>query len=126
VNELRTELRGQLVVSDDPEARTEPREVWNAMHVDRPAITARCAGTADVVDAVNFARERGLLVAGRWCPIAHSRQLSCSRTPQQRCLRAAEQLCCGVRELEGTDCHVWTTSGQPEFPIGGHNARSIR
>lgn len=75
VNELRTKLRGQLVVSDDPEARTEPREVWNAMHVDRPAITARCAG---------------------------------------------------VRELEGTDCHVWTTSGQPEFPIGVHNARSIR
>ncbi|MGA9309405.1 MAG: hypothetical protein WBV74_03430 [Pseudonocardiaceae bacterium] len=85
VNELRTKLRGQLVVSDDPEARTEPREVWNAMHVDRPAITARCAGTADVVDVVNFARERGLLVAGRWCPIAHSRQPSCSRTTQQRC-----------------------------------------
>ncbi|MGH3983392.1 MAG: FAD-binding oxidoreductase [Pseudonocardiaceae bacterium] len=65
VNELRTELRGQLVVSDDSEARIEPREVWNAMHVGRPAITARCAGTADVVDAVNFARERDLLVAVR-------------------------------------------------------------
>jgi hypothetical protein len=65
VNELRTKLRGQLVVCDDPEARTEPREVWNAMHVDRPAITARCAGTADVTDAVNFARDRGLLVAVR-------------------------------------------------------------
>jgi hypothetical protein len=65
VNELRSKLRGQLVVSDDPEASTEPREVWNAMHVDRPAIKARCAGTADVVNAVNFARERGLLVAVR-------------------------------------------------------------
>lgn len=65
VNELRTKLSGQLGVFEDPEARTEPREVWNAMHVDRPAITARCAGTADVINAVNFARERGLLVAVR-------------------------------------------------------------
>jgi hypothetical protein len=65
INTLRTQLRGQLVVSDDPQASVEPRPVWNAMHVDRPAITARCAGTADVVDAINFAREHGLLVAVR-------------------------------------------------------------
>ncbi|HEX6404894.1 MAG TPA: FAD-binding oxidoreductase [Pseudonocardiaceae bacterium] len=62
---LRAQLRGQLVVSDDPQALSEPRPVWNAMHVDRAAITVRCAGTADVVDAVNFAREHGLLVAVR-------------------------------------------------------------
>ncbi len=36
VNELGTKLGGQLVVCDDPEARTEPLEVWNAMHVARP------------------------------------------------------------------------------------------
>jgi FAD/FMN-containing dehydrogenase len=65
INTLRTQLRGQLVVSDDPQASVEPRPVWNAMHVDRPAITARIAGTADVVDAINFAREHGLLVAVR-------------------------------------------------------------
>src|SRR5947209_1852105 len=65
VFELRTQLRGQLVVSGDPQARSEPRPVWNAMHVERPAITARCAGTADVVDAVNFARDHELLVAVR-------------------------------------------------------------
>src|SRR5690348_12146353 len=53
INTLRTQLRGQLVVSDDPQASVEPRPVWNAMHVDRPAITARIAGTADVVDAIN-------------------------------------------------------------------------
>ncbi|MGH3511465.1 MAG: hypothetical protein ACRDQI_16625 [Pseudonocardiaceae bacterium] len=64
VNELRTKLRGQLVVSDGPEARTEPREVWNAMHVDRPAITARCAGTADVIDGVNFARRLARVQGG--------------------------------------------------------------
>ena len=65
VNDLRTKLRGQLVVADDPEAGTEPREVWNAMHVGRPAITVRCGGTADVMDAVDFVRDRGLLVAVR-------------------------------------------------------------
>src|SRR5436305_7407042 len=63
VDELRTKLRGQLVLSDDLEARIEPRELWNAMHADRPAITVRCAGTADVMDAVDFARGRGRLVA---------------------------------------------------------------
>ena len=31
----------------------------------RPALIARCAGTEDVVAAVNFAREQGLLVAVR-------------------------------------------------------------
>jgi hypothetical protein len=65
INTLRTQLRGQVVGSDDPQASIEPRPAWNAMHVDRPAITVRCAGTADVVDAVNFAREHGLLVAVR-------------------------------------------------------------
>ena len=65
LNELNTQLRGQLVTSTDPEAAEEPRETWNAMYQDRAALTARCSGTADVVDAVNFARERGLLVAVR-------------------------------------------------------------
>ena len=65
INMLRSRLRGELVVSDDPQASIEPRPVWNAMHVDRPAIAVRCVGTADVVDAVNFARDHGLLVAVR-------------------------------------------------------------
>jgi FAD/FMN-containing dehydrogenase len=65
VSGLRAQLRGQLVVSDDPQALSEPRPVWNAMHVERPAITARCTGTADVVDAVNFARDHGLRLAVR-------------------------------------------------------------
>ena len=36
------------------------REVFNAMHPGNPAITMRCAGTADVIAGVNFAREHGL------------------------------------------------------------------
>ena len=43
----------------------DARKVWNGM-VDRsPALIARCSSTADVVAAVNFAREHGLLVAVR-------------------------------------------------------------
>jgi len=36
----------------------------NAMYLERPALTARAAD-GDVVERVNFARERGLLVAVR-------------------------------------------------------------
>jgi FAD/FMN-containing dehydrogenase len=38
---------------------------FNAMHAGTPALTIECSGTADVIDAVRFARERGLAVAVR-------------------------------------------------------------
>src|SRR4051812_10570160 len=41
------------------------RAAFNAMGIDDPALTVTCSGTADVVDAISFARERGLLVAIR-------------------------------------------------------------
>ena len=57
-------LRGRLVRPADPEYDAA-RQVWNGM-IDRyPALIARCAGTADVIAAVNFAREHDLLVAVR-------------------------------------------------------------
>jgi FAD/FMN-containing dehydrogenase len=39
------------------------RKPFNAMHPSQPALVIRCSETGDVVDAVNFARENGLLVA---------------------------------------------------------------
>lgn len=48
------------LVRDEPEQDVAGREAYNAMHVDRPALTVRCAGTSDVVEAVELARERGL------------------------------------------------------------------
>jgi FAD/FMN-containing dehydrogenase len=39
--------------------------IWNGSADKRPAIIAQCVGVADVIDAVNFAREHNLLVAVR-------------------------------------------------------------
>ena len=41
------------------------RAVWNAMIDASAGLIARCADTADVVHAVNFAREHGLPLAVR-------------------------------------------------------------
>ena len=41
------------------------RQIWNGMFDKKPALIARCRGTADVIVAVNFARENGLLTAVR-------------------------------------------------------------
>lgn len=43
----------------------EARAVYNAMVDKRPALVARCSGVADVIDAVNLARERKLPLAIR-------------------------------------------------------------
>ena len=57
-------LRGELVRSDDV-SYEQHRKVWNGS-IDRfPALIARCAGAADVIAAVRFARAHGLLVAVR-------------------------------------------------------------
>jgi FAD/FMN-containing dehydrogenase len=65
VAEFRSFLRGPLVTAEELGGPREPRPVWNAMHEERPAASIRCCGTADVIDAVNFARDRGLAVAVR-------------------------------------------------------------
>ena len=64
VQELKASLRGQLIRPGD-DAYEEARKVWNGMFDRRPALIARCAGTADVMSAVNFARDNRLQVAVR-------------------------------------------------------------
>lgn len=64
VEKLRADFRGALIGPDDP-GYDEARKVWNAMIDRRPALIARCAGVADVLSAVRFAREHDLLVAVR-------------------------------------------------------------
>ena len=73
--ELKSGLRGRLVRPTDDDY-DEARLVWNGMVDKRPALIARCAGVADVITAVRFARNQSLPVAVRgvdtmW-PVAES------------------------------------------------------
>lgn len=61
---LENRLTGEVVLPDDP-GYDDTRRLWNAMIDKRPAVIVRAAGTADVVQAVRFARERGLPLAVR-------------------------------------------------------------
>src|SRR5438105_895840 len=64
VQQLAAELRGPLVRDGDA-GYDAARTVWNGMIDRRPALIARCAGVADVMAAVRFARAHGLLLAVR-------------------------------------------------------------
>jgi FAD/FMN-containing dehydrogenase len=57
-------IRGRVLTPGTLEYE-EARTVRNGLIDRRPGLIVRCQGTADVVDAVNFARERGLLVSVR-------------------------------------------------------------
>jgi FAD/FMN-containing dehydrogenase len=61
---LKASLRGELIQPSD-EGYNAARKVYNGMIDKHPALIARCADVADVVAAVNFARESGLLVSIR-------------------------------------------------------------
>jgi FAD/FMN-containing dehydrogenase len=62
--ELTAAFRGELVRPDAPSFEKH-RTIWNGS-IDRyPALIARCAGVADVIGAVTFARRTGLRVAVR-------------------------------------------------------------
>ena len=64
VESLSGSLRGSVLLQGS-EGYEDTRRIWNGMIDRRPAIIARCVGTADVASAVNFAREHEVLVAIR-------------------------------------------------------------
>ena len=61
---LQDDFRGELLHPGDP-GYEDARRVWNGSISRFPALIARCAGVADVITAVRFARDTGLLVAVR-------------------------------------------------------------
>lgn len=64
IDELKSNLRGPLIGRND-EGYDDARKVYNGMIDRRPRLIARCADAADVIAAVNFARENGLVAAIR-------------------------------------------------------------
>jgi FAD/FMN-containing dehydrogenase len=64
LDELKAGIRGSVLTPTDL-GSDDVRPAFNAMHQGRPAVVVSCSGTADVVEAVNFARDRGLPVAVR-------------------------------------------------------------
>ncbi|HYT78564.1 MAG TPA: FAD-binding oxidoreductase [Actinomycetota bacterium] len=57
-------FRGQLVRPSDP-TYDEHRKIWNGSIDRSPALIARCAGVADVMAAVRFAMDNGVVAAIR-------------------------------------------------------------
>ncbi len=64
VQQLKSSLRGDLLRPGDS-GYEDARKIWNGMIDKHPALIARCSGTADVIAAINFARDNDLLVAVR-------------------------------------------------------------
>jgi len=74
VSELATEVnpeqafvdgvRGEVVRPGDA-GYDEARAIWNGLIDRKPALIVQCTGTADVVDAVNYAREHDVLLSIR-------------------------------------------------------------
>src|SRR5436309_2988750 len=61
---FKSAFKGAVLGPDDA-AYDETRKIWNAMIDRRPALIARCTGSADVVQAVRFARTHRLLSSVR-------------------------------------------------------------
>jgi hypothetical protein len=64
IETLKASLRGELFQPGEV-GYDAARSIYNAMIDRHPALIVRCAGVADVISAINFARTHGLLVAVR-------------------------------------------------------------
>jgi FAD/FMN-containing dehydrogenase len=64
VEEFAVSFRGELIRPEDV-SYDEARKVYNGLIDKRPALIVRPTGSADVIDAVNLARENSLSLAVR-------------------------------------------------------------
>jgi FAD/FMN-containing dehydrogenase len=62
VQAFATTVRGRVLTPGDA-GYDDARAIWNGLIDRSPALIVQCTGAADVVDAVNFAREHDLLVS---------------------------------------------------------------
>ena len=56
INDFKGKFRGDVVLPGGA-GYDEARQIWNAMIDRKPALIARCKSAADVVQAVEFARD---------------------------------------------------------------------
>ena len=70
-------LQGAVVLPGSADYDTV-RQVWNGMFDKHPAIIARCQSAADVVQAIEFAREHSLLTAVRGGGHSYAGKSSCN------------------------------------------------
>ncbi|MGL1887918.1 MAG: FAD-binding oxidoreductase [Reichenbachiella sp.] len=64
LNEFASHIRGRIVTPDNPDY-DQTRTVYNGMIDKKPGLFVMCVDVADVIAAVNFARDNKLLVAIR-------------------------------------------------------------
>jgi FAD/FMN-containing dehydrogenase len=64
IEQLETTCRGEIIQPSDP-AYDSARKVYNGMIDKHPSVIARCVDTADVIAAVNYARDSSMLVSIR-------------------------------------------------------------
>jgi hypothetical protein len=64
ISTLQQSLRGRVIGPDDADY-DDARALYNGMIDKRPRLIARCVDVADVITAVNFGRDQGLLIAIR-------------------------------------------------------------
>ena len=64
VAELTQAVRGEVICPGDP-GYDDARAIWNGAHDRYPALILRCAGVADVIRGIEFARSQDLLLAVR-------------------------------------------------------------
>jgi FAD/FMN-containing dehydrogenase len=64
VQDFMASLRGEVLRPAD-DGYDETRKIHNGMIDRRPTLIARCAGVADVIASVQFARDQQLLVSVR-------------------------------------------------------------
>lgn len=90
---LRGRIRGATCLPGEP-GYDAARTIWNAMINRRPALVVRAAGAADVIAAVNLAREHRLVLAVRGG--GHNIAGNCAGDPEEGQKAAAPILALGV------------------------------
>jgi hypothetical protein len=64
IERFKSELRGDLCLPGEP-GYEQARAIWNGMIERHPGWVVRCTEVSDVMAAVNFARNNGLLLSVR-------------------------------------------------------------